>query len=133
MRGGAKGAMFRVQEKLPTIYCNPTQIMEVFRNLVSNAIKFTDKAVPEIEIGCVEDDGFYRFHVKDNGIGIDQLYFDKIFLIFQRLNPTATEGTGAGLTIAKKIIERHGGKIWVESEVGKGSTFYFTLPKYTGA
>ncbi len=128
-----KTVVFRIQEKLPAIYCNPTQITEVFRNLISNAIKFTDKPVPEVEIACVEEDGFYKFSVKDNGIGIDRLYYDKIFYIFQRLNPTSTEGTGAGLTIAKKIVERHGGKIWVDSEVEKGSTFYFTLPKYTGA
>jgi PAS domain S-box-containing protein len=124
--------IFRIQDDLPTIYCNPSQITEVLRNLVSNAIKFTEGLAPEIEIGCVEDDGFFKFHVKDNGIGIDPLYHEKVFLIFERLNPSISEGTGAGLTIAKRIVESHGGKMWVESDVGKGAVFYFTLPKYAG-
>ncbi len=102
----------------------------VFRNLISNALKFNDKPIPEIEIGYHDDNGYYTFFVKDNGIGIERQYFDKIFIIFQRLHaPNEYGGTGAGLTTVKKIIGVHKGKIWVESEVGKGSTLFFTIPK----
>jgi PAS domain S-box-containing protein len=118
-----------IHDNLPKIFCDRVRLTEVFANLVSNAIKFNDKPKPVIEIGCSEKDGFYEFYVKDNGPGIDERYFEKIFEIFQRLgHRETTEGTGAGLTIAKKIVQMHKGKIWVESKVGEGATFYFTIP-----
>lgn len=102
-------------------------------NLISNAVKFADKDPPRVEIGWSENEDFYEFYVKDNGPGIDEQYFDKIFGIFQRLGRREDyEGTGVGLTIAKKIVEIHNGKIWVESKVGEGATFYFTIPKKKG-
>ncbi len=117
---------------LPILFGNETQLKIVFRNLLSNAIKFSDKEEPIIEIGCKEhDEDSYLCFVRDNGIGIDQKYYEKIFVIFQRLHTREEyEGTGAGLAIVKKIIEIHKGKIWVESKIGEGSTFYFTLQKY---
>ncbi len=119
-----------IENELPVIECDETQIMQVFQNLLSNAIKYMDKSQGWIKVGCVEQDGFWRFSVADNGPGIEEKYFEKIFKIFQAL-PTSPmfEGTGVGLTIAKKIVELYNGKIWVESKVGQGSTFFFTLPK----
>ncbi|MFC1623717.1 ATP-binding protein [Candidatus Omnitrophota bacterium] len=121
----------KVMENLPTLTCDNIRISEVFSNLISNAIKYSKKDIrPVIEIGYRDKGDFYEFYVKDNGIGIDEEYYDKVFQIFQRLHAKGEyEGTGAGLTIVKKIIENHSGKIWVTSEVGAGSTFYFTLPK----
>jgi len=120
----------RIQPDLPTITCQPTRLKQVFENLISNAIKFNDKQQPVVEIGCHEDDDAHTFSVRDNGIGIDKRYHEKIFRIFQRLEHREDyEGTGAGLTICKKIVETHGGKIWVESKPGEGSTFSFTIPK----
>jgi light-regulated signal transduction histidine kinase (bacteriophytochrome) len=120
----------RVQPGLPTITCQSARLKQVFDNLISNAIKFNDKPHPVVEIACHEDDGVYSFSVRDNGIGVDEKYHEKIFQIFQRLGRREEyEGTGAGLTICKKIVEAHGGKIWVESKVGQGSTFSFTIPK----
>ncbi|HAZ09612.1 MAG TPA: hypothetical protein DCY56_00690 [Candidatus Omnitrophica bacterium] len=120
-----------VKPDFPKVTCDKIRISEVFSNLVSNAIKYTKKDIrPVIEIGWSDKKDLYEFYVKDNGIGIEKQYYDKIFQIFQRLHAKGEyEGTGAGLTIVKKIVENHGGKIWVESEVGKGSVFYFSLPK----
>lgn len=126
-----KKAELVVKEGFPKMTCDRIRITEVFTNLISNAIKYTKKdAVPIIEVGYMDEKGSYEFYVKDNGIGIEEQYYDKIFQIFQRLHGKGEyEGTGAGLTIVKKIVENHGGKIWVASEPGVGSTFYFTLPK----
>jgi PAS domain S-box-containing protein len=131
---------FSLQEKMidvilpdryPTYRCNATQLKLVFRNLISNAIKFTSNDKPRIAIKITEDKNEIHCSVEDNGLGIDKKYFDKIFVIFQRLHPQeAYEGSGAGLAIVKKIVELYHGKIWLESEVGKGSTFHFSLPKY---
>jgi len=120
-----------IKPDFPKVTCDKIRISEVFSNLVSNAIKYTKKDIrPVIEIGWSDKKDLYEFYVKDNGIGIEKQYYDKIFQIFQRLHAKGEyEGTGAGLTIVKKIVENHGGKIWVESEVGRGSAFYFTLPK----
>ncbi len=128
----SKGIKLTKHENFPIVYGNPTQLQIVFRNLLSNAIKFTNKELPVIEIGCSDyDDEKYLCYVKDNGIGIEAKYFEKIFVIFQRLHKKEEyEGTGAGLAIVKKIIEMHRCKIWVESEIGDGTTFYFTLPKF---
>ncbi|MDD1678394.1 MAG: ATP-binding protein, partial [Methanomicrobiales archaeon] len=101
----------------------------VFQNLIGNAIKFRRTDVqPHIHLYAERMGDLLRFAVKDNGIGIDSAFHSKIFVIFQRLHTREKyPGTGVGLAIVKRIIERHGGQIWVESEVGKGSTFYFTL------
>ncbi|MGE5352396.1 MAG: sensor histidine kinase, partial [Acidobacteriota bacterium] len=115
--------------KLPVINADSTQIRQVFQNLISNAIKFRGAVDPEIRIGTEKKDGQWLFSIKDNGIGIAPEFFDKIFVIFQRLHEReAYPGTGIGLAICKRIVEHHGGNIWVESEEGKGATFYFTLP-----
>jgi PAS domain S-box-containing protein len=117
-------------DPLPTVLADPSQLVLVFQNLIGNAIKFRKDGVqPRIRISASRMEDRWKLSVSDNGIGIDPAFFDKIFVIFQRLHTRDKyPGTGVGLAIVKKIIERHGGQIWVESEVGKGSTFFFTLP-----
>jgi PAS domain S-box-containing protein len=125
-----EGQALIMVKPLPVIMANKTLINEVFLNLVSNALKYRGEKNPEIEVGYTEEANSWKFYVKDNGIGIDPKYFEKIFVIFQRLhNKTEYSGTGIGLAICKKIVETHGGKIWVESELEKGSVFYFTIKK----
>ncbi|QYK49982.1 MAG: PAS domain-containing protein [Anaerolineales bacterium] len=117
-------------EELPTVFVDRNQLTQVFQNLVGNAIKFRAEREPVITVQARPHGEFYEFRVQDNGIGFDPKHADRIFIIFQRLNSRETyEGTGIGLAICKKIIERHGGRIWVESAVGEGTTFYFTLPR----
>ncbi|MHC4456833.1 MAG: ATP-binding protein [Planctomycetota bacterium] len=119
-----------VEDKLPTVECDETRIIQVFQNLLSNAVKYMDKPKGQIKIGCAEENSFWKFSIEDNGPGIDEKHFEKIFQIFQTLSPRDEfESTGIGLTVVKKIIELYGGKIRVESKVGKGTTFFFTLPK----
>jgi len=116
---------------LPKVMGNAVQLEQVFQNLIENAIKFARPNIPpQIQITCQPDsNGELIFSIHDNGIGIDPANFDRIFQVFQRIETVKNyPGTGLGLSICKKIIERHGGKIWVESELGCGSTFYFTLP-----
>jgi PAS domain S-box-containing protein len=126
-----RGVQLVLPRELPYVEGNETQITIVFRNLIGNAIKFNRSASPVVEVGFQNTgNNSYLFYVKDNGIGIDKDFFEKIFVIFQRLHRREEyEGTGAGLAIVKKIVELHRGKIWVESELGNGSTFFFTLPK----
>lgn len=126
-----KNAKIKIAEKLPVIKnAEKQRIYQIFTNLISNALKYNDKEVPEIEIGYRDEGDRYLFYVKDNGIGFDMRYHDKIFDIFQRLHrEDEYEGTGVGLAMVKKIVETYGGKIWAESTPGEGSTFYFTLPK----
>ncbi|MEO6720630.1 MAG: ATP-binding protein [Ferruginibacter sp.] len=115
---------------LPVIKAIQPLMQQLFQNLVGNALKYDDKEKPVITVGCDELANLWQFYVKDNGIGIDPKFFDKIFVIFQRLHSRSEySGTGIGLAICKKIVERHGGNIWVESSPGKGSSFYFTIPK----
>ncbi|MFH2137649.1 MAG: ATP-binding protein [Candidatus Omnitrophota bacterium] len=124
-----KNVEMLIRGRLPKVYCDRIRLTEVFVNLVSNAVKFLDKEKAVVEIGCAKKDPYYEFYVKDNGPGIEEKYFEKVFGIFQRLGRREdTEGTGAGLTIAKKIVEMHKGKIWVESILGEGAAFYFTIP-----
>ncbi|NOY76428.1 MAG: GAF domain-containing protein [Calditrichaeota bacterium] len=123
-----------VQEKMPEVVCDKARILQVFTNLISNAVKYIGNTPePKIEIGFKELDESYQFYVKDNGIGIDPKYHKKIFELFHMLKELkSVEGTGVGLTIVRRIVENHRGRVWVESEKGKGSTFYFTLPKTQG-
>jgi len=119
-----------VEGQMPVMICEKTSIIQVFENLLSNAIKYMDKPEGIVKIRCDEQDDLWQFSVSDNGPGIDEKYFEKIFKIFQTLQPRDQfESTGVGLTVIKKIIELFGGRIWVESELGEGSTFFFTLPK----
>ncbi|MFQ5779558.1 MAG: protoglobin domain-containing protein [Nitrospiria bacterium] len=128
-----KKAEIRRKSSLPTVQCDPIQIGEVFKNLISNAIKFNKRIPPRVEIAVREEAGNYIFSFKDNGIGIDPRYIGKILHPFERLHPHEEfEGTGVGLAICRKVIEGSRGRIWVESKEGKGSTFYFTLPKESG-
>jgi signal transduction histidine kinase len=116
-------------ETMPTINVDEGQINRVFQNLIANAIKFKGDNDPVVNIKVEKQDQTYVFSVKDNGIGIDKKFFDKIFIIFQRLHTRRDyPGTGIGLAICKRIINRHGGEIWIESEPGKGSEFKFSLP-----
>ena len=104
-------------------------LIQVFQNLIANAIKYRSEKPPEINIEVVKEDNHYIFSVKDNGIGIDPKHLDRIFTIFQRLHrKDEFEGTGIGLAIVEKIVHIHGGQIWAESELGEGSTFYFKIP-----
>jgi len=116
---------------LPTLRIDASQLVQVFQNLLSNGIKYSGESIPELSIHAKESEGDWIFSVKDNGIGIDSRYSEKVFGPFQRLNSDRERypGTGIGLSICKRVIERHQGKIWVESELGRGATFYFTLPK----
>jgi PAS domain S-box-containing protein len=119
-------------DPLPTIAADPTQLVQVFQNLIANAIKFCGKKQPQIHVSAIRNAHEWVFSIRDNGIGIASRHVDKIFVIFQRLHKRSEyDGTGMGLAIVKKIIERHGGKVWVDSEVGEGSTFYFTIPHTT--
>jgi light-regulated signal transduction histidine kinase (bacteriophytochrome) len=117
-----------VAGQLPMVMGNPPQLTQVFQNLIGNGLKFCKEGQPEVRVSAERQGGEWVFSVSDNGIGIDQQYADRIFLIFQRLHKRDEyEGTGIGLAICKKIVERHGGRIWVESEPGKGASFRFTL------
>jgi signal transduction histidine kinase len=129
------GASVRVVSPLPVIVCDKTRIAEAFRNLIVNGVKYNDKPEKTIEIGHIEKTdeahgkAYTVFYVRDNGIGIEKEFHEEVFRIFKRLQEEDDDkkGTGVGLTFVKKIVERHGGHIWIESEVGKGSTFYFTV------
>jgi signal transduction histidine kinase len=122
---------FHVKDELPRVKGDKNRIRQVLQNLISNAISYMgDEENPKIEVGYSScDDKQCQLYVRDNGIGIEKEYQDQIFNIFTRLKDIDTKGTGVGLSIVKKVVEHHGGKIWIESEKGKGATFWFTLPK----
>ncbi len=116
-------------DKLPVVNGDEVQMVQLLQNLIGNALKFCD-TIPEIHVRAEENSTHFTFSVKDNGIGIEEQYFNKIFLIFQRLMPKDKySGTGIGLAICKRIVERHGGRMWIRSEIGNGTTFYFSLVK----
>ena len=117
-------------DPLPTINGDVSWKIQVFQNLISNAIKFNDKKTIKIHISAKKEENDWIFGVSDNGIGMDHKHLEKIFTIFQRLHTKEEyEGTGIGLAITQKIVNQQGGKIWAESELGKGTTFYFTIPR----
>lgn len=119
-----------IEDTLPIVISERVRLIQVFQNLISNAVKYMDKPQGTIRIGCFEQEQYWTFSVADNGPGIDQKYFGKIFEMFQTLaRRDELESTGIGLAVVKKIVELHGGTVWVESTVGEGTTFFFTLPK----
>jgi len=116
-------------DPLPPLIADNSQIVQLFQNLLGNAIKFHGKEPPRIHVSARQENNEWVFSFRDNGIGIAPEYFDRVFVIFQRLHSREEyPGTGTGLAICKRIVERHGGRIWVESEINKGSTFYFAIP-----
>jgi light-regulated signal transduction histidine kinase (bacteriophytochrome) len=130
-----------IDDKGATVTCDPlpevlgdnVQMVQLLQNLIGNAIKFHGAEPPRVHVGVRKQGGHWLFSVRDNGIGIEPQYLERIFVIFQRLHNRAEyPGTGIGLAICRKIIERHGGQIWVESAPGKGATFYFTLQPAEG-
>ena len=118
-------------DALPVVAGDESQLVQLLQNLAGNALKFHGEAAPRVHVSCAERDGEWEFTVQDNGIGIEPQYFERIFMVFQRLHDKGQyPGTGIGLAICKKVVDRHGGRIWVESAPGKGSRFHFTLPKH---
>lgn len=120
-------AIIKVDE-LPVLNADEVQMTQLFQNLIGNCLKFST-GTPHIYVSSKSNTDHYTFSIKDEGIGIESQYFERIFRIFQRLTPNEYDGTGVGLAICKRIVERHGGNIWVESKIGMGSTFFFTIPK----
>lgn len=119
-------------DKLPVVLCDPMRLSTVFKNLIANAIKYRSERPPAIHVSAIEQGGMWRVSVSDNGMGIDPKYAESIFGLFKRLHGRERSGSGVGLAICKEIVEHHGGEIWVESSVGEGSTFHFTVPKPIG-
>jgi signal transduction histidine kinase len=123
-----------VDPSLPTVRMEPVRIQQVFQNLISNAIKYMNKPEGKIHVGCASLQKEWQFSVADNGPGIEERHFERIFQLFQTLAPRdRVESTGVGLSLVKKIVELYRGRVWLESRVGQGSTFFFTLPKSLGA
>ena len=131
---GATGVTFRLPEGFPVVSADPTRLRAVFTHLMQNAIKFMgEQRDPEIEISAHEESGWVHFSIRDNGIGIDPAYHGKIFGLFQRLGEIEADGTGVGLAIVKQIVEQSGGRVWVDSKKGEGTTVSFTLPTPDGS
>jgi len=125
-----KGITVRIAPAMPTVQFSEVQLTQILQNLISNAVKHMDKPEGVIDVQCRDSSGFWEFSVADNGPGISKKYHDKIFEVFQVLAARdEKESTGVGLAVVKKIVEGGGGQVWVESQEGEGSTFYFTLPK----
>jgi len=124
-----EGEAVITHDPLPPLIADNSQIVQLFQNLLGNAIKFHGKEPPRVHVSARQENNEWVFSFRDNGIGITPEYFDRVFVIFQRLHSREEyPGTGTGLAICKRIVERHGGRIWVESELNKGSTFYFAIP-----
>jgi signal transduction histidine kinase len=120
----------KVETPLPTVVIERTRIAQVFQNLLSNAFKYMDKPEGLVRIGCTEEGGFWKFYVSDNGPGIEEKDWQRVFQLFETLKPRdQSDSTGVGLAVVKKAVELYGGRVWIESKVGEGSTFYFALPK----
>jgi len=129
-----ESAAIITRDALPTLVADGGQMEQLFRHLIDNALKFQNGRRPRVHIGAERRANEWTFFVRDNGIGIDPELVDRIFLVFQRLHGRGEyPGTGMGLAICRRIVERRGGRIWVESELGKGSTFYFTMPQRSEA
>jgi two-component system, LuxR family, sensor kinase FixL len=119
-----------IARNMPTVVCERVRLAQIFQHLADNAVKYMDKTQGYIEVGYTHIDGFLRFHVSDNGPGIDRKYFQKVFQMFQTLTRRdERESVGIGLAVVKKIVDLYDGNVWVESELGKGTTFFFTLPE----
>jgi light-regulated signal transduction histidine kinase (bacteriophytochrome) len=114
--------------ELPEVQGDMVNLVLLFQNLIGNAIKYRGAGPPRIGISAAAEDQDWVFSLADNGIGIDPAYHKKIFGLFKRLHPAQYQGTGIGLALCRRIVENHGGSIWVESEAGKGATFKFTIP-----
>ena len=128
-----EGGVELTHDPLPEVEGDESQLVQLMQNLIGNAIKFRAEAEPRIHVSCSEKEDEFAFAVQDNGIGIEPQYFERIFMVFQRLHDKGQyPGTGIGLAICKKVVDRHGGRIWVESAPGKGSRFVFTLPRKRG-
>jgi light-regulated signal transduction histidine kinase (bacteriophytochrome) len=125
----AESGVLVTHEPLPNILADAGQLVQLFQNLISNGIKFKGSNLPRVHIAAARKAGDWVFSVRDNGIGIDPQYAERIFIVFQRLHRSEDyPGTGIGLALCRKIVERHGGKIWVESKPGEGSEFFFSIP-----
>ncbi|MGH7962633.1 MAG: sensor histidine kinase, partial [Candidatus Binatia bacterium] len=121
-----------IHDPLPTVAAEETMLMQLFQNLIGNALKYRNNRLPQIHISATPQPGEWRFTVQDDGIGIAPQHAERIFGLFTRLHGHQYPGTGLGLALCRKLVERHGGRIWVESELGAGSTFFFTLPAQEG-
>lgn len=132
----SRNVTLNVPDELPSCYCDPIRFSQVWKNLISNSVKYNDKTSPLIEVAVREDpdnSSMYRFSVRDNGIGIEASELDRIFMPFQRaVKGSEYEGTGIGLAIVKRVVEYHGGRVWAESKLHEGTTFFFTIPKPLG-
>ena len=119
-----------IENDMPTLNFEKVRLIQVFQNLIGNAIKYMDKPQGRVRVSCTSDEQFWTFNISDNGPGISEKYFGKIFQMFQTLTRRdELESTGIGLAVVKKIVELRGGTVWVESQVGQGTTFSFTLPR----
>jgi light-regulated signal transduction histidine kinase (bacteriophytochrome) len=115
-------------DELPTIHGNESHFLQLFQNLITNAIKYRSLTPPRVHVSAQAENGMWRIAVADNGVGIEPQYHEQIFGVFKRLHGNTIPGTGIGLAICQRVVQRYGGRIWVESSADQGSTFYFTLP-----
>jgi chemotaxis family two-component system sensor kinase Cph1 len=116
-------------DPLPSIHADQAQVAQLFQHLLTNSIKFRGEASPQVQVSATrQDETLHRFSVRDNGIGIDKEFHERVFGAFKRLHGKEVPGTGIGLAICRKIVEAHGGRIWIESEAGSGAVVHFTLP-----